>query len=143
MATCLRCTRVQKLTAKKGFRCRFCGWMRTLFLGLFLLATPHARAQVTPVTPLTALGYCQITVLTSAVTLAGGGCTVPALANAVYLSPETQAVRYRDDGTAPTAAIGMTIASGATLFYSGPITNLQFIQAAATAKLNVLFYQMR
>jgi len=110
------------------------------FLSLMLVAI--APAQTTsPALPLVALGYCQITSLGSAVTLAGGGCTVPSNATAVYVEAETQAVRYRDDGVAPTAGVGMPIAQNGTLFYAGNIAALQFIQQTASAKLNVLFYK--
>lgn len=109
---------------------------------LTLLGVAIAPAQTTsPALPLVALGYCQITSLGSAVTLAGGGCTVPSNATAIYVEAETQGVRYRDDGVAPTSSVGMPIASGGVLFYAGPLGALQFIQQSATAKLNVLFYK--
>jgi len=81
------------------------------------------------------LGFQQITVLTASV-----GLTVPATATYAIIQAEAQAVRWRDDGTAPTAAIGMTIAAGGELRYDGNLNAIRFIEAAATAKLNVSFY---
>lgn len=48
------------------------------------------------------LGYQQITVSTSALPL-----TVPAGAQRAVVVVEAQPLRYRDDGTAPTASVGM------------------------------------
>ena len=54
---------------------------------------------------------------------------------------ENQAVRFRDDGTAPTAAIGMPISVGTAFFYDGDLKKIRFIQQAATATINVLYYK--
>jgi len=81
------------------------------------------------------LGFQQITVLTASV-----GLTVPSTATYAIIQAEAQAVRWRDDGAAPTAAIGMTIAAGGELRYDGNLSTIRFIEAAATAKLNVSYY---
>lgn len=49
-------------------------------------------------------------------------------------------VRYRDDGTAPTATTGISIAPGEKLIYDGNFADLQFIEESASAKLNVSYY---
>jgi hypothetical protein len=52
----------------------------------------------------------------------------------------TSYIRYRTDGTAPTATVGMTLAPGASIDMS--ITEAgtaQFIQAAATATINASY----
>lgn len=89
------------------------------------------------------LGYQQITSLSSAQTL-----TVPARdvlgnkqqATIALITPETQAVRWRDDGTAPTATVGMPLAVGVTLQYDGDLTKIQFIEQTASAKINISYY---
>jgi hypothetical protein len=81
------------------------------------------------------LGYQQITSLSASTVL-----TVPAGATLALIVPETQNVRWRDDGTAPTASIGMPIFVGASLSYDGNLKNIQFIQQAASATLNVSYY---
>jgi len=83
-----------------------------------------------------ALGYQQITNLSAAVPIA-----VPTAATLAVIVAEGASVRYRDDDTSPTAAIGMPLAAGTILMYDvGQFTRLRFIQQAAGAKLNVSFY---
>jgi predicted hotdog family 3-hydroxylacyl-ACP dehydratase len=81
------------------------------------------------------LGYQQITSLSAA-----AGLTVPAGATLAIIQAEAQIVRWRDDGTNPTAAVGMTIAAAATLVYDGNLNAIKFIEATASAKLNVAYY---
>ena len=91
----------------------------------------------------TVLGYQQITSLSASTALTvpirdvnGLSCR-PAIA---IITPETQAVRWRDDGVAPTASIGMPLAAGVTLQYDGDITKILFIEQTASAKLNITYY---
>lgn len=83
------------------------------------------------------LGIVQITALSAA-----KGLTVPAGANVAVISPETQAVRYRDDGTAPTATVGIPIAVSQEFVYTGSLSTIEFIEQTASAKLNVAFYKI-
>jgi hypothetical protein len=90
----------------------------------------------------TRLGYEQITSLSSATSLTvpvtdlnGLSCR-PSIA---MITPETQAVRWRDDA-APTASVGMPLAAGVTLQYDGDISKIQFIEQTAGAKLNISYY---
>ena len=49
--------------------------------------------------------------------------------------------RWRDDGTAPTATVGMLLSAGQTQTFSGDLAALKFIQTGAgVATLNVSFY---
>lgn len=83
-----------------------------------------------------ALGYQQITDVSSAVAL-----TVPAGTSLALIVPEVQAVRWRDDGTNPTATVGMPLAIGAMLIFTAQsLAALRFIEQAASAKLNVTYY---
>ena len=89
------------------------------------------------------LGYQQITDLSAAV-----GLTVPtrdqtglsAKASFALITPLTQTVRWRDDGVAPTASVGMPLAAGVTLQYDGDLSRIRFIQTTASAELNVSYY---
>ena len=81
------------------------------------------------------LGYQQITNLSSAV-----GLTIPAGATLALIVPETQNVRWRDDGTDPTSTVGMPVYIGASLSYDGDLNRIKFIQEAASAKLNISYY---
>lgn len=77
----------------------------------------------------------------SGASLSSGG--IPQGANSAALTAETQNMRFTDDATgAPTAATGQLIVTGQLpLWYQGSLANLQFIQVAASGKLNVTFYK--
>jgi hypothetical protein len=81
------------------------------------------------------LGYQKITSLSASTAL-----TVPAGAKRALIRPETQGVRWRDDGTAPTASVGMPLDAGETLPYSGDLKAIRFIEQTASAALNVAYY---
>ena len=49
-------------------------------------------------------------------------------------------VRWRDDGIAPTASVGMPIAVGVPLQYDGDLTKIRFIQQSASGILNISYY---
>jgi hypothetical protein len=80
-------------------------------------------------------GYQQITSLSSATAL-----TVPTGSKVALIQAETKDVRWRDDGTNPTASVGMIIAAGETLAYTGTLSAIKLIESAASAKLNVSYY---
>ena len=81
------------------------------------------------------LGYQQITSLSSSTAL-----TVPAGATMALIVPETQNVRWRDDGTAPTASVGMLVVANSSMSYDGDLQKIRFIAATAGAVLNVSYY---
>lgn len=55
---------------------------------------------------------------------------------------DTQPVRYRDDGTAPTASVGMRLPVGAELIIDGAqLKATRFIYETAGANLNVSYYR--
>ncbi|MCA3501787.1 MAG: hypothetical protein IOD05_00645 [Rhodobacter sp.] len=91
----------------------------------------------------TRLGYQQITSLSASTALTvptvdvnGTSCR-PTFA---VIIPQTQSVRWRDDGVAPTASVGMPLAAGVTLQYDGDLTQIRFIETVAGAALNVTYY---
>ena len=89
------------------------------------------------------IGYQQITDLSAAV-----GLTVPAIDKSglkqmptiALITPLTGNVRWRDDGTNPTASIGMPLAAGVTLQYDGNLRGIKFINNGGTAELNISYY---
>ena len=89
------------------------------------------------------MGYQQITALSSAAALTvptqdkQGNTKQPTFA---LIVAETQGVRWRDDGTAPTASVGMPLAVGVPLQYDGNLKGIQFIEQAASAKINISYY---
>lgn len=80
-------------------------------------------------------GYQQITSLSAAV-----GLTVPENTTFAMIGVESQAVRYRADGTDPTASVGKQLAVGQEIKYTGNLKAVKFIEVAASAKLNVSYY---
>lgn len=85
---------------------------------------------------LRSLGYQQIVGLAAATAL-----TVPKGSTLAIITPEAQAVRWRDDGTDPSATVGYPLAVGSELRYDGAnMEKLKFFQQAATANLNVFYY---
>ena len=89
------------------------------------------------------LGYQQITSLSSATKLTVPQKDLSGLAGSpriAIITPEAQAVRWRDAGVAPTASVGMPLAAGVTLQYDGDINQIQFIEQTGGAKLNITYY---
>lgn len=80
-------------------------------------------------------GYQQITSLAAAQPL-----TVPAGARWALIRAESQAVRWRDDGTNPTATVGVELLVGEGLAYTGNLATIKFIEEAASAKLDISYY---
>jgi len=91
-----------------------------------------------------ALGYGQLTSLAAAVavsTVTGG---IPKGTETVLLQAETQDVRYRDDGTVPTASVGRILAAKTLYeFTVAQIARMNVIEAAASGKLNISFYGVK
>lgn len=87
--------------------------------------------------PHEALGYEQIVDLSTAV-----GLTVPRGAKFALIQAEGANVRWRDDGTAPTATVGMLLSTTSDgLWFTGDLRAVRFIQTTAGAKLNVSYYR--
>ena len=90
--------------------------------------------------PITPVGFQQLATLSSALGL------TPVISLAlqpnkfVVLSADTNAIRWRDDGTAPTATIGMRLVPGVDLVYTGDLTTIKFIEETATSNLNISYY---
>lgn len=85
--------------------------------------------------PLLALGYEQVTGLDSVKSL-----TVPDGAIYAMIQAEGAGVRWRDDGIAPSASVGMRLPIGSELHYDGNMAALRVIQEGSGAKLNISYY---
>ncbi len=96
------------------------------------------------------LGYAQsaavdASTLISALTFSTPGIASPAAGippgtQLILIQPQTQAIRWRDDGVAPTAAVGYPLAVGAELRYTGAHAALRVISQTAGAIVNVVAY---
>ena len=81
------------------------------------------------------LGYQQIDDLSSEI-----GLSPPPGARVCIIQAITQNIRWRDDGVAPTNGIGMVLAAGLDMLYTGNLAKIQFIEVSASAELNVSYY---
>lgn len=64
-------------------------------------------------------------------------------ANMVVLTVETANIRWRDDGAAPTTAIGMLIvAASAPLTYVGAIANFQLVAVTGSPVVDAAYYRL-
>jgi hypothetical protein len=62
--------------------------------------------------------------------------TPPAGAKLAVFSVGTAAVFYRDDGTAPTSSLGVTLPSGTIIGYASRFDLIQFISATGTVDVS-------
>jgi hypothetical protein len=76
----------------------------------------------------------------SSATVTSGG--IPPGATSAFLESEVAGVRYRDDGGAPTAALGALVVNGIPgILYTGTLSQLQFIAASGSPLLDIMFYR--
>lgn len=117
---------------------------RILFAALIvtcaLLLPTFAHAETCPGLDraMRPLAYTQIAVSNTAV-----GLTRPASGNPriAVIVVETNSIRYRDDGTVPTATVGMPIAANnSVIVCANAIFAFKAIRQSADAVLNVSIY---
>lgn len=87
------------------------------------------------------LGYAQASLTT--VQALSALLAIPGGATYVVLTPETSGLRWRDDGTNPTATVGMPVAAGGTLTYDGDLTKLKVVSQSGTSTVNIAYYVAR
>lgn len=70
------------------------------------------------------------------------GATISANVTHVYIQAEAQTLRWRSDGTAPTAAVGFNLTAGQILVLTrSEFTNFRIIEATAGGIANVQAYK--
>lgn len=108
----------------------------TAALLLATLVAAHAESGIRRVP----CGFQQLAVDTAkSLTIPAACGGVPTLA---VIRAEAQALRYRDDGVAPTTTVGMPIAiTDGPIEYQGTISALQFIAETSGGIVDVLFYR--
>lgn len=72
---------------------------------------------------------------------AATGLTVPTGSIKALISIEDQDVRWRDDGTSPTAAVGTLLQAGRQFFYEGDLSTIELIELAVATEINVSYYK--
>jgi hypothetical protein len=107
-----------------------------LCLALMAPTAAHADSGIRRVP----CGYIQVSVTTvQSLTIPSACNGAPTLA---VIKAETQAIRYRDDGVAPTATVGQPVAvTDAPILYEGTISALQFIAQTSGGVVDVLLYR--
>jgi hypothetical protein len=100
---------------------------------------PFGRGKYAQVTSLSTAVSLSASLPTGTGTLVGDSNTYSDL-NCALVQAETQNVRWRDDGTAPTTTVGHVLAAGESMLYEGDLNQIKFIEVTASAKLNVTFY---
>lgn len=83
-------------------------------------------------------GYVQ-----QSVTTAAALSTIPAQATFALINVESGAIRWRDDGTNPTASVGTPLSAGQTLTYDGSLAALKVVSQSGTSVLSVAYYVSR
>lgn len=95
-----------------------------------------------------ALGYAQFaaggvdtSTLVSTATFGGQAAAgIPNGTTKLLIQCAAQAIRWRDDGTAPTAAVGYPLAVGVDFVFTGNFANLRLIAQSAGAVVNLVAY---
>lgn len=110
---------------------------KVLFLLLALmgcgLQSPPATAQIQN---RTALGVFSFTP-----SVATALPTIPSGTSEAFVVCETQSVRWRDDGTNPTASVGVLLPVNTPFPYIGSLARIKFIETTASATCFVSYYQ--
>lgn len=110
----------------------------TLASPVLAQSSPEAVVCAGMKNPINAKGYTQ----QSVTSLVASTLTVPSAAQMAVVEVETATIRYRDDGTAPTTAIGMPVTATSTVVVCGigTLNAWKAIASGANAKLNTSFY---
>lgn len=82
----------------------------------------------------TPLGYEKLSVSTVQT------LSPPRGATRIIVYCETQAIRWRDDGTNATATDGMPLATGTRLDYEGRLSTFTIVAQTGTATVHVSYY---
>lgn len=83
----------------------------------------------------TTLGYQQIPNIN-----ASSALTVPSGATRITFVVTGGNARWRDDGVAPTASVGMPVLANVPYAYGANLSAIQFIGQTASVALNVSYY---
>ncbi len=94
------------------------------------------------------LGYAQFAAggvdtatLVSSATFGGQPAAgIPNGTTKLLIQCAAQAIRWRDDGTAPTSSVGYPLATGVDLVFTGNFAQLRLIAQSAGAVVNMVAY---
>ena len=80
--------------------------------------------------------YVQMTGITTAKTIPKA-----TIGRKIWMQATVQGVRWRPDGTDPTATVGMLIPANETVEYIGNLSDIRVIEATGGAILNIIIFK--
>ncbi len=91
------------------------------------------------------IDYATLSVAGTIVALTDGSPSLPAKAKRMYITVETDAVRWRADGTNPSTSEGHQLASGDSISFTGAnyrqlLEKIRFSKVSTTAALKITYY---
>jgi len=91
------------------------------------------------------IDYATLAVAASVVALTDASPTLPATAKRMYITAETDAVRWRADGEDPTTSEGHVLAVNDSISFTGAnyrqlLEKIRFIKQTNTAALKITYY---
>jgi hypothetical protein len=111
-------------------------------LAALLWLTADAGPQtLAPNTYPVPLGHCTLSAFSGATLLSSCSGGIPAKTACALLVVETNSVRWWDDGTVPSATVGMLLATGVYWGYLGKMSALEFFPSTGSATVDATFYQ--
>jgi len=92
------------------------------------------------------IDYATLTVSSTAVGLASGSPALPGNAKRMFITIETDAVRWRADGTDPTSSEGHPIVKDDSISFTGAnyrhlLENIKFIRVTNDAKIDITYFK--
>lgn len=110
--------------------------LRSLLLAAALLLPSLPAGALPPNWQPMFNGYQQLTSLSAAT-----GLTVPASTVEAFIVCTGQTVMWRDDGTNPTATVGMPLLVNQPFPYIANLAQIKLIETTPSAKCNVSYYK--
>lgn len=113
---------------------------KLLLIGTLLWSAPLMAQERSSTDHINPLGYCQLTATGTAALISTCSGGVPARTVWAVLCVETANIRWRDDGTNPTASVGMPATAGQCIYYSGTMSAFAIISQSGSPVVNISFY---
>ena len=85
-------------------------------------------------------GYEQIAVSSAVKSLTPPNATTGGIPHYALIRTD-QDIRWRDDGTNPSASVGMVLKANEVLLYDGKMQTLRLIRVSADATVDVSYYK--
>lgn len=104
--------------------------------GAYVSCGSGGAAGASPPYVFTSTGFVAVTSFSTAT-----GFTPPATSTVCFITPEGNPVRFRTDGTNPTATVGQLVPANSQLALTANLTGVKFIPTTGSATLDVDCYK--